>query len=184
MLYSSFKPKRRRVSIVTFRLLALMTLAMTLQPVVAAGLPWGMLDQTGCCHRCPSCDHECKFKAESVKEARSGFDVESKVICIPRVVFPWQKRIACESCEGRGCQQCHNGGRTRRVCVLKTETYECPACKYSWSAEEKPCRSRRCGTPCSDEYCVQKQKANADCDKHIFYLQSETAAGMLPEATR
>ncbi|TWU16575.1 hypothetical protein [Allorhodopirellula heiligendammensis] len=101
-----------------------------------------VLDQTGCIC-CPVCDHVCKLDAKKVEEEREGFQVESKAICIPRVVFPWQKErraacASCDSCGGQGCISCvHNGARIRKVCVLKTEKYKCPACKYSWSAEEK-----------------------------------------------
>jgi hypothetical protein len=65
------------------------------------------------------------------------------VVCIPRVVFPWQKgkcHGSCESCDGVGCNQCvHNGARTRTVCVLTTDKYKCPRCQYTWSAERNPC---------------------------------------------
>ncbi len=100
-------------------------------------------DQTGCVC-CPVCDHCCELKAEQVKEEKTCFEVESKLICIPRVVFPWQKKskvsrhASCDSCGGSGCNACvHNGARVRRVCVLKTEKYECPACSYSWSPKAK-----------------------------------------------
>ncbi len=106
----------------------------------AAVVPWRPLNQTGCGLCCPACDHVCNFKAEQVDEEKTCFDVESKVICIPRVVFPWQNRKSCDSCDGTGCQNCiHHGARTRRICVLKTEKYKCPKCEYSWSAEKKPC---------------------------------------------
>lgn len=81
---------------------------------------------TGCCV-CPQCQHRCQLKAERVEEERECFEVESKVVCIPRVVFPWQKQC-CDPCF-------NNGARTRRVCVLKTETYQCPKCEYSWTLE-------------------------------------------------
>ncbi len=71
-----------------------------------------VLDQTGCCRCCPVCDHVCKFDAEMVDEDIPCFDVESKVICIPRVVFPWQKKScnSCSSCDGKGCSSCINNG--------------------------------------------------------------------------
>jgi hypothetical protein len=103
-----------------------------------------LLDQTGCCRRCPACDHTCSLKAEIVEEEKPCFDVESKVVCIPRVVFPWQRKKcnACSACDGQGCTSCvHNGARTRRISVLKTDKYKCPKCKYTWTAERKPCES-------------------------------------------
>jgi len=98
------------------------------------------LDQTGCSLRCPACDHVCKLDAEQVEESKVCFDVETKVVCIPRVVFPWQKKKckSCSSCDGNGCSHCvNNGARTRKVCVLKPSSYKCPACKYTWSAEKR-----------------------------------------------
>ena len=99
------------------------------------------LDQTGCCNKCPACDYVCKLNTELVDEERPCFDVESKVICIPRVVFPWQRKksLSCGACDGQGCTNCvNNGARTRRIHVLKYDSYRCPKCKYSWSAEQKP----------------------------------------------
>ncbi len=123
-------------------LVAAATLAMNTSDA-GFGLHSLLPSQTGCCRRCPACDHVCKLDAELVDEARTCFDVESKVVCIPRVVFPWQKRSCqgpCDACDGTGCNQCnHNGARTRRVCVLKTDKYKCPKCEYTWSAEKNPC---------------------------------------------
>jgi hypothetical protein len=117
--------------------------------------------QTGCAC-CPVCDHVCKLDAEQVDEEKTCFEVESKVICIPRVVFPWQrsKRLAhasCDSCDGKGCTACvHNGARIRKVCVLKTEKYKCPACKYTWTAEKKDTCGDGCcqGGPACDGGCI------------------------------
>ncbi len=129
---------------------------LTLSPQADAGL-WGfkLLDQTGsnCC--CPECGHCCKLDAEEVDVEKSCFDVECKTICIPRVVFPWQKKKArsacdaCDGCDGRGCTACvHNGAKTRTIKVLTTKKYKCPECKYTWSAEKKGCV-----TGCCDESC-------------------------------
>ena len=135
---------------------------------VSAG--WGgkkILDQTGCCKRCPACDHVCNLDAEQVEEEKTCFDVETKVICIPRVVFPWQKKKSCDSCDacdGRGCSVCvHNGARVRKVCVLKTDKYKCPKCEYTWSAEKKPCTVGCCDTAGCDTGC-----ATAPCDAGVI----------------
>jgi hypothetical protein len=122
-----------------------------------------LLTQTGCAC-CPVCDHVCKLDAEEVEEEKTCFEVESKAICIPRVVFPWQKAkkvscASCDACDGKGCTVCvHNGARVRKVCVLKTEKYKCPACKYTWSAEKKDscggCASSCNGGPSCDGGCV------------------------------
>ncbi len=82
----------------------------------------------GCC-QCPNCDYVCKLKAELVDEEKTCFDVETKVICIPRVVFPWQKK--CDPCA-------NNGARLRTVCVVTTDKYKCPKCEYTWKAEKRP----------------------------------------------
>ena len=99
----------------------------------------GCLDQTGCVDCCPACGYQCDFDAECKDETIDGFDVESKVICIPRVVFPWQRRDAC-GCMRATCSKCiHNGARLRRVCVLKRDSKTCPKCKYDWEAKKRSC---------------------------------------------
>ncbi len=113
-------------------------------------------DQTGCCKRCPSCNHCCNLDAEEVDEEKTCFEVESKEICIPRVVFPWQKKTcrSCDSCSGLGCNACvHNGAKVRRICVLKTKKYNCPKCKYTWTPEENGCDVGCCGTGCDVGSC-------------------------------
>ncbi len=120
-------------------------------PVARAGHGKG-LDQTGVAC-CPVCDQVCKLEAKQTETKRTCFEVETKVICIPRVVFPWQtkRKAACADCRsgsGPGCTNCiHNGARARKVRVLKPKTYTCPACEYSWSAEavDRDCSGRaRC----------------------------------------
>jgi len=131
-----------------------------------------LLDQTGCCKRCPACDHVCNLDAKQVDEAKTCFEVESKVICIPRVVFPWQKKSSCNSCDacdGRGCSTCsHNGARTRRVCVLKSDKYTCPKCEYTWTAEKKPC-----ATGCATNSC-DAGSAAANCDAAPSYRERQS----------
>ena len=84
-----------------------------------------------CCHACPQCHYVCKLEAKRSEEEKSCFEVEEKVVCIPRVVFPWQKKR--DPCA-------HNGARIRKICVLKTDSYKCPVCKYTWTAEKRlPC---------------------------------------------
>jgi hypothetical protein len=109
--------------------------------------------QTGCSICCPACDHCCKLDAEQIEEKIPCFDVESKLVCIPRVVFPWQRKkcSACDSCDGRGCTNCvHNGARVRRVCVLKTDSIKCPKCEYTWSPEEQ---GQGCDSACPSKSC-------------------------------
>lgn len=120
----------------------LITAVFMMTATPASALPGKILNQTGCVC-CPVCDHVCKLDAEQVEEEKTCFKVETKVIVIPRVVFPWQRsrKLACtqcDSCDAKGCSDCvHNGARVRKVHVLKTEKYNCPACKYTWTAEKK-----------------------------------------------
>lgn len=139
----------------------------------------GLLDQTGC-QRCQECGHVCKLEAEQVDVEEKCFEVESKVICIPRVVFPWQTGKSCfpfgkkkncnscDACDGQGCNSCNtcvnNGAKTRKILVLKSsKKMACPVCEYTWSAEENPCATAcdtgRCG--CTTAVC--------DCDSAPVY---------------
>ena len=143
-----------------------------------------ILTQTGCAC-CPVCDHVCKLDAEQVDEEKTCFKVESKAICIPRVVFPWQKSkrsacASCNSCDGKGCTACvHNGARVRKICVLKTEKYKCPACKYTWTAEKKDtcggcCNGGCCnGGPACDGGCI----CDSGCDNDGGYITPAPTIG-------
>tara|TARA_R110002049_G_scaffold4601_5_gene32584 strand:- start:811597 stop:812244 length:648 start_codon:yes stop_codon:yes gene_type:complete len=131
-----------------------------------------LVDQTGCpCFTCPSCKHTCNLEAELVDAEKVCFETEEKVICIPRVVFPWQKRSAsaCCGCTEQPCSRCiHNGAKTRKICVLKPKSYTCPECEYSWSPKEKPCAAG-CA-PCAEgcgagaEGCGAGVSCDAPCD--------------------
>ncbi len=152
--------KKTIIGFVGAATVAVILLISALSSNSTAGMPFGILDQTGCCKRCPACDHFCKFDAKEGEIEKPGFEVESKVICIPRVVFPWQTRKACGSCgscDGTGCSNCvNNGACTKRVCVLKSKDFKCPECEYSWSAEAKP--DGGCATGCASA-C----DASSDC---------------------
>ncbi len=101
--------------------------------------------------KCPSCD--CELEAKMVDVEKSCFEVETKTICIPRVVFPWQHKKACgscDSCDGRGCVTCvNNGAKTRSIRVLKKKKYTCPECKYSWTPKESGCCDSGCDAGCA-----------------------------------
>lgn len=118
----------------------LMTMVLSYTHANADG---GLLNaQTGSPCRASICDHSCSLKVEESEKERTCYEIESKVICIPRVVFPWQKgRNACDSCDtcdGLGCSSCvHNGATVRRICVAVPKKYSCPTCKYSWEAKKK-----------------------------------------------
>ena len=117
------------------------------------------VDQTGCpCFTCPSCRHKCNLESELVETEKICFEIEEKVICIPRVVFPWQKnKQSCCGCTEQPCSNCtHNGAKTRKICVLKPKKYTCPECEYTWSPQEKNCIPA-CG--CSSGGCA----SSSDC---------------------
>ena len=142
---------RTSISFVLLAALAAVAFQTTGDQRTAVAGVFGKLlpDQTGC-SRCQSCGHACKLDAESDEEDRLCLDVETKVVCIPRVVFPWQRKAtsACDSCDGGGCSNCvHNGARVREVCVIKPSSYTCPTCKYTWSAEKQPVCDECCDSP-------------------------------------
>lgn len=84
--------------------------------------------QSRCCVTCPSCSHRCEFKIERTTEEKECFEVECETICIPRIRFPWTR-----------CNEPYQATQ-RTVQKLKTRTYECPACEYTWRAVEcAPC---------------------------------------------
>lgn len=73
------------------------------------------------CERCPSCNAEvCISESKMEKEKRSCWKTEQKIICIPKVRFPWQK------CDGPQC------GKTKTITLLKKHSYECEVCKHTW----------------------------------------------------
>ncbi len=73
------------------------------------------------CDRCPNCNAEvCVSESKIEKEKRSCWKTEQKVICIPKIRFPWQK------CDGPKC------GKTKTITVLKKHSYECEVCRHEW----------------------------------------------------
>jgi len=126
--------------------------------------------QTGCGHCCPACNYVCQLEAAIVDEDKKCFEIETEVICIPRVVFPWQRTSVlpgcggCTACVSVGCSACvHNGAKTRKIKLLKSKTYSCPRCEYTWTAEEN-----RCGPQC--HACA----AGTPCDLAVPRLQSKS----------
>ncbi len=141
------------------------TVVLTLGIHAQAGLRHGGHARTVC----PSCGNCCTLKAERVKEDKACYEVECVEICIPRVVFPWQKWHAarnrhadCDACVD-GCSACatvNNGARVKTVKRLKKRTDKCPACKYTWTpASNSDCGDGRC---CGDN-CTNGRAASA-CD--------------------
>ena len=88
------------------------------------------------CRKCPKCQNDvCVLSAECVKDKRTCFEVEQKLICIPKVSLPWRR---CEKpCQGGCAANCrHKCAKTKVVKILKTKVYECDVCKYSWKVYE------------------------------------------------
>ena len=148
----------------------------------AAMLMVGLLAQAGhklhggCNVTCPKCSNSCcVLKAECGEEEKSCFNVECEEICIPRVVFPWQKWMAkhrgassCDSCGGKGCSTCstvNNGAWVKTVRRLKKDSYTCPKCKYEWSLSEGDCCGS--GSGCCDA------ASGCDADLHVPALEPD-----------
>lgn len=111
------------------------------------------------CVTCPSCQTCCELNVKEVIESKHGWDVECEDVCVPRIVFPWQKhhlrccktgkcagaRACTGECCGRGCggnaggicKPIHNGARVVSVRKLRKLSFECPACKYEWTPKDK-----------------------------------------------
>ena len=112
------------------------------------------------CLSCPSCNVSCcELKSEAIEVEKSCWKVECKKICVPRVVFPWQKpcRTSCDGCCDSGCASCdacncNNGACVKTVKVLKKHKYKCPSCKYTWTPVET-CATG-CDTGCCDTGCA------------------------------
>ncbi|WP_417748521.1 hypothetical protein [Rosistilla oblonga] len=66
----------------------------------------------------------CTLKVDKVDEKKTAWEVECKQVCIPKVVFPWQKR--CNPCA-------NNGACVRTVRVLKKKEYKCPKLEFTWT---------------------------------------------------
>jgi hypothetical protein len=121
---------------------------------------------------CPKCNHVCKLTAEKVDVEKKCYEVETDYICIPRVVFPWQRPQksacnSCTSCDGKGCKSCsacpNNGARIRKIKKLTSKKYKCPECEYTWEAEKKGgCGS--CGGGSCSNGCCSSGNCDTGCD--------------------
>lgn len=93
------------------------------------------------CHgrvTCPRCDACCELQCIPDTKKKNCWLVECEQICVPRIVFPWQTRKACQgdcdgSKKGGACCCVNNGAWVRTVKRLKKHTVECPTCKYKWT---------------------------------------------------
>ena len=120
-----------------------------------------------CCVTCPSCESCCcVLKSEPTEIDKHCWEVECKKICVPNVVFPWQKprksrcRTGCaDGCASGCCDSvccddcnCNNGACVITVKVLKKHKYKCPSCKYTWTPV---CCPTGCGDGCCDSGAVE-----------------------------
>lgn len=103
---------------------------------------------------CPQCETCCELKIEEGTEEKHCWKTKEKTVCIPKVTFSWQwpfqKKKACEqNCDASCNKPCcapPKLSRTRKVCTLVKETFECPVCKYKWvPKEETPCTTCEVG---------------------------------------
>jgi len=121
----------------------------------------GCCTSGGCEVQCPQCNHTCKLSVSVEKEAKTCYSSECKPVCIPKIVFPWQKKAACcdsgcgctgsagdGCCGSEKCCSANNGACVRYVNVLKKFEYQCDACKYKWEALQACCPGN--GSGCSD----------------------------------
>ncbi|MCA9247376.1 MAG: hypothetical protein KDA42_09685 [Planctomycetales bacterium] len=140
-------------------LYSLITVAAVLTAVSAAQAGGHGCD-SGCCEvQCPNCDHTCHFSVGTEPVDKHCYGVACEPICIPKVVFPWQKKCCndgcghgcksgcdsgcdcasgacgcCAKCEEPNCSCVNNGACVRYVRKLKKYEYQCEKCKYKWEA--------------------------------------------------
>ena len=135
-----------------------------------------------CCRKCPKCQTDvCVLEAECVDEERKCFEVEQKLICIPKVSLPWRKceKPCCGGCAANCRHQC---AKTKAVKVLKTKTYECKVCQYSW----KVCEPEIINEPTPSE-SAPSQDAPGEAPEQPQYEDSELydpAGGDVPKAPK
>ena len=157
-----------------FSIISSVALLVPVAVVQAAG--HGCDADCGCEVHCPHCDHVCQFSVDVEKDPKHCYGVECKPICIPKVVFPWQKKKCssggcasacdrgcdcaggacgcCATCETPDCSCVNNGACVKYVRVLKKYEYECEKCKYKWAAVPG-CGSSNggCSAGCGTGYC-------------------------------
>ncbi|QEG43063.1 hypothetical protein [Roseimaritima ulvae] len=105
----------------------------------------GGLDCLGC-SLCPKCDNCCSLSVDQVDVEKHCWEIECKQICIPKIVFPWQKADCCGQCV-------ENGARIKTIKVLKKHKYTCPECEYTWTPSAAGCCGACCGSKCCDSGC-------------------------------
>ena len=99
--------------------------------------------------QCPNCANFCKVEVETIKEKKTCWDVECKLICITKVTLSWQKCCA---------PKC---AKMKFVRVLKQEEYECEHCQYKFTPVcDEDCQvpfthgSHGCGHGCGRAGCT------------------------------
>ena len=117
----------------------------------------------GCqCGLCTEQCNTCCLKCECKDDKKTGFDVECKTICIPKVVFPWQKK--CNPCA-------NNGACVRVVRVLKTKEVKGKKMAFEWTpAMIGGCGCRGCD--CCDSGCCDSGACLASTNRPMANTSS------------
>lgn len=114
----------------------------------------GLFRSSGGC-KPPGCGYYCKWVCcptyEKEKVKKSGYEVECKQICVPRVRLPWQscceRRCADVICVHRLTKDSRECGER---CVIKWEAkqvcYPCGKPSYGY-AHVNSCQPKPCATP-------------------------------------
>ncbi|MEQ8790610.1 MAG: hypothetical protein RIC55_30210 [Pirellulaceae bacterium] len=108
-------------------------------PVSNAPASSAQAEECQCKTHCPRCNVICVPSREIENETKTEFDVSCKWICVPKVRFPW------EPCCQPKCAW------VRKVKELEKIEYECPHCKYKWTAM---CKCGSC-LSCPSGQCTQ-----------------------------
>ena len=75
--------------------LVVVAVLLTTAPYALAGDGDGGKSNGGRCVTCPRCSNLCDLSVTKDEVTKHCYGVECKTICIPCVVFPWQKRQGC-----------------------------------------------------------------------------------------
>ena len=96
----------------------------------------GQADCVEACQSCPQCHNDdCCLQIKKVCEENSCYKTEQKVVCVPKIQWPWEK----------DCPPIRSQSRT--VNVLKKHIYKCERCAYEWSPNEPGAGERDITSP-------------------------------------
>ncbi len=119
-----------------------------------------------CCGDC--CEAVCYPKRVEKEVKKHCWKVESKIVCIPKFRWPWER---CSSSCNSGCDggsECKREccaplcGRTRCINVLEKDSHQCQECGYEWEIKYIRSKSRaksggnRCCPDCGGKSCCDQ----------------------------